>query len=194
MNWWLLIPAVLVYLAVGLAVGRWSFVGELGDSSRLQVDDCTPRFCVHDITVVNGERCRPTQKYENARSMAGLLVISWPLLILLHVVCAPFGLMAGAFNRVINRPTRAEKMTQREKDRKALAVRARELGLAVPDEWTKGDDHIGSRARSRVEELAEEYNLEKLRNNPERYKALEEIEAFKIRNKYGKSVWVEEPS
>lgn len=169
MNWWLLIPAVPVYLAVGLGLARMAFVRELEDSSRFQIDDCLPKHCIHVITIIDGQRHRRTRKHQDARNLGGWVLACWPAFVLLVIIAYPMIFVGGVLGRVLGQPTKAEKLTQRERDLVALSAKAKELGLPVPEEWGqdsgRNDDPYGDKAwiKAEVERRA------KLRN-PNRHR------------------------
>lgn len=169
MNWWLLIPAILAYLAVGLGLARMAFVRELEDSSRFQIDDCLPKHCIHVITIIDGQRHRRTRKHQDARNLGGWVLACWPAFVLLVIIAYPMIFVGGVLGRVLDQPTKAEKLTQRERDLVALSAKAKELGLPVPEEWSPGAGRSDPLAVAEIDRMAEEIALAKLRN-PDRYK------------------------
>lgn len=168
-GWFWFLASTVVYLAGGLTAARIAFVGELGDSPRLERDYCSEQYCTHFITMVDGERYQTTKAYDTARAVAGWIFVGWPGIVALLILAAPFIGVWVAFDRVIGRLTEAEKLTQHQRELAALSTRAGELGLPVPEEWGqdsgRNDDPYGDKAwiKAEVERRA------KLRN-PNRHR------------------------
>lgn len=198
MNWWLLIPAVPAYLGVGLGLARVAFIGVLSDSPRFEVDKCNPRHCNHlKVITIDDKRHYFTGRHLSARSWARWTFVGWPLLIVGAIGWGIWQVVTGGYGMAVYRPTRAEKQTQRQRDLAALSTKAKELGLPVPAEWGQKEDHLGPRAREWADRLYRDA-APRRHSDPQ---VMEEIDAIadeinesKIRNRYGKPIWIDEPS
>ena len=169
--------AILAYLSVGLVLARIFFLGWLGDSPRTLPKKCNDHYRCY--TPMDDRGHHYTEKFREARVVARFAVALWPMALIV-VVIAHLGLvLKSGFGRVVYAPTKTEKLTERERERAKLAARAKELGLAVPEEWTQEEDRLEPRDRAWIDERTKELGR------------LRETEELKIRNRYGQPVVLE---